>query len=508
MSKDTSSSVTAQQLISKISIDPEFRSLIPPMSPEERAQLEANIEAHGCREPLVVWVQPSLSTDSSDYQQILLDGHNRLEICTRLGIDFDVDEYEFDSRDEAADWIDKNQLGRRNLKPDVMSMIRGRIYNRTKKAAHSGENQHTRAGVQNEPHQKTAEALATQHGVSAATIKRDGQFAQAVEKLEASIPGTAKLITSGAAPAKQVVIAAAKNLPIHPKVIEPAIQPPKATTQPQQATATIAKAKPIEKPAVEVRQTIEELAKEPDLVLIDGIPDLEFAKKPKFNRTNENIDWAKWSWNPVTGCEHTCSYCYARDIANRFYKEKFEPTFRPERLTAPQNTTIPKNAAENIGEKNVFVGSMADLFGDWVPQEWIDAVMQAVRNAPQWNFLFLSKNPKRMATIDWPKNSWVGTTVDINARVKVAEMAFAKINAPVKWLSCEPLLEDLKFSSLKMFDWVVIGAQSKSTGATAFQPKREWVHSLMQRAYADGCKVYCKPNLLSGIKEYPEGGLR
>ena len=112
-----------------------------------------------------------------------------------------------------------------------------------------------------------------------------------------------------------------------------------------------------------------------------------------FNDTNENIEWAAWSWNPVTGCQHGCDYCYAEDIANRFYPHKFEPTFHPDRLTAPQNTKIgtPRWHSDS-GYKGVFVGSMADLFGNWVPQEWIDAVLNAVRGAPQWTFIFLTKN--------------------------------------------------------------------------------------------------------------------
>jgi len=157
-------------------------------------------------------------------------------------------------------------------------------------------------------------------------------------------------------------------------------------------------------------------------------------KKPEFNKTNENIEWASWSWNPVTGCLHGCMYCYARDIANRFYKkEKFKPTFRPYRLDAPKNTILPDS--DKKGDKSVFVCSMGDLFGKWVKQEWIDAVMKAVTDAPQWNFIFLTKNPERLATIDWPKNAWVGATVDIQARVECTEKVFADVNASVKFIS-------------------------------------------------------------------------
>ena len=229
---------------------------------------------------------------------------------------------------------------------------------------------------------------------------------------------------------------------------------------------------------------------------------------PTFNRTNEQVDWAKWTWNPVTGCLHTCVYCYARDIAERFYTEKFAPTFRPERLSAPQHTRLPAEADDTIGWRNVFVCSMADLFGKWVPQDWIDAVLTEVRAAPQWNFLFLTKFPQRLESIDWPVNSWVGTTVDEQYRVTIAEKAFRNVNAPVKWLSCEPLRERLTFSSLDMFDWVVVGGQSKSTQAPAFQPPWEWVEHLWQQARVSGCLLYWKPNLHTRPQEYPQAAVR
>jgi protein gp37 len=241
----------------------------------------------------------------------------------------------------------------------------------------------------------------------------------------------------------------------------------------------------------------------PTLHLIANAPPVVDGHRPTFNKTNEQVDWAKWTWNPVTGCLHNCVYCYARDIAERFYAEKFQPTFRPERLHAPHYTKVPEMAETEIGWRNVFVCSMADLFGKWVPQEWIDAVLDEVRAAPQWNFLFLTKFPQRLADIDWPENSWVGTTVDEQYRVDIAEKAFRKVNAPVKWLSCEPLRERLTFSSLDMFDWVVVGGQSQSTQAPAFQPPWEWVEHLWQQARTSNCLLYWKPNLHTRPQEYP-----
>ncbi|HQS22695.1 MT-A70 family methyltransferase [Acidovorax sp.] len=94
-----------------ILIDSEFQALIPPLSAEERAQLEANLLADGCRDPLVVW-------ETAAGENILIDGHNRHEICTRLGLPFEVVAQEFDSRAHARIWMRANQAGRRNL-PDA-----------------------------------------------------------------------------------------------------------------------------------------------------------------------------------------------------------------------------------------------------------------------------------------------------------------------------------------------------------------------------------------------------
>jgi len=217
-------------------------------------------------------------------------------------------------------------------------------------------------------------------------------------------------------------------------------------------------------------------------------------------KDTDNIEWARWSWNPVTGCKHNCIYCYARDIAQRFYPQKFEPTLIPERLAIPYSQPVP--AVSGPGYRNVFTCSMADLWGRWVPQEWIDAVLRAVTDNPQWNFLMLTKFPGRMAEQEWPANAWVGTSVDSQARVSAAEKAFDNVKAGVRWLSCEPLLEPLTFSSLAMFDWVVIGAQTRSSQAVEFQPQWEWVESLIWQARQAGCKVYLKTNLIGRPREY------
>lgn len=235
------------QVFDDIYIDEKFASLIPPLSAEERQQLEENIIEHGgARDPLVVWVpdkwtpdgctkpldysKPDSIDDGSldislagepawygddgdtyfreDWPRTLLDGHNRYEICTRLELPFDVHELRFKSREEAEDWIDKNQLGRRNLDARQMSLLRGRRYNRTKKAPDEAGALKGK-GVDK---MSTASELAAEHGVNEKTIRRDGEFAEAVETL-----GIEREIVAGEIDApKHEIVAAAKALPEQP----------------------------------------------------------------------------------------------------------------------------------------------------------------------------------------------------------------------------------------------------------------------------------------------------
>lgn len=221
-----------------------------------------------------------------------------------------------------------------------------------------------------------------------------------------------------------------------------------------------------------------------------------------------SIEWAQWSWNPITGCKHDCPYCYARDIANRFYEQKFEPSIYPERFNAPKNTSVPEKAEKDTSYRNIFTGSMADIFGRWVPAEWVNRVMGVVEECPEWNFLFLTKFPQRVHEFGHvPSNAWMGTTVDCQARVDNAEKAFSKMGGGIKWLSVEPMLTPLKFSRLDLFDWVVIGGASRSSTTPAWVPPFDWIVDLHNQAREAGCAVYHKDNLKFGedvrLKEFP-----
>ncbi len=146
--------------------------------------------------------------DSDADQMVLLDGHNRYEICTRLDLPFEVSQVSFNSRDEAADWMDRNQLGRRNLDSIQMSLLRGRRYNRTKKTPREAGAMKGKASAK----VALASELAAEHGVSERTIKYDGEFADAVEAL-----GIEREIVAGEIHApKHEIVAAANALPERP----------------------------------------------------------------------------------------------------------------------------------------------------------------------------------------------------------------------------------------------------------------------------------------------------
>jgi protein gp37 len=113
----------------------------------------------------------------------------------------------------------------------------------------------------------------------------------------------------------------------------------------------------------------------------------------------------------------------------------------------------------------VFAGSEADIFGKWVPTEWIQRILDIMRDTPQWEYLMLTKFPQRLSQFEWPDNVWAGTTIDTQARMRTASKWMPKVKAGVVWASCEPLLEEFKFDDEITLGWanfVVAGAQTKT----------------------------------------------
>jgi hypothetical protein len=155
-----------------ITIKKEFQLLCPPLLPEELAQLEENLKADGCRDPLVIW------------GDVLIDGHNRYQICTRNNISFQTISKEFESEDAACEWIIGNQFGRRNLRSEAHALLQGQLYNlQKKKLGGCGANQHTKEQSGNSYHFapiKTSQQIAEQTGTSEKTVRNNGKFAEAV----------------------------------------------------------------------------------------------------------------------------------------------------------------------------------------------------------------------------------------------------------------------------------------------------------------------------------------
>ena len=216
-----------------------------------------------------------------------------------------------------------------------------------------------------------------------------------------------------------------------------------------------------------------------------------------FNKTNEQVDWASHTVNPITGCLHTCPYCYARYLAEDMcrYKQGFHPTFYPYRLLAFRQAPTP-HVTDHVRQKNTFVCSMADPFGDWVPDWIIRMILDEVAARSDFNFLFLTKFPQKLSVFDFPENAWIGTSIDKQSQANHRAKHLARCNARVKWLSCEPMLDPLMFDDLTPFDAVVIGAQEGyGSDIEEVQPHYDWVVDLYQAARAADCAVYCKENL-------------
>ncbi|MGM0437523.1 MAG: DUF5131 family protein [Bacillota bacterium] len=211
---------------------------------------------------------------------------------------------------------------------------------------------------------------------------------------------------------------------------------------------------------------------------------------------NTNIGWTDYTWNPVTGCKHGCEYCYARKLAEtrlaHIYPNGFEPTFWENRLNEPKKV--------QSGRK-IFTVSMGDLFGEWVSNEWIEKVLNVVRDCPQHTFQFLTKNPDRYLYFDYPDNVILGTTVTkAKEAFKISKLSKIKQYRGVKiFVSFEPLLEDVIQNSninnigyFNNIDWVIIGAQ---TGDNPKQPKQEWVLNILSEANKYNIPVFIKNNL-------------
>lgn len=211
------------------------------------------------------------------------------------------------------------------------------------------------------------------------------------------------------------------------------------------------------------------------------------------NKQGKNkIDWCNFSWNPIKGrCLYKCSYCYVQRYFDRFHLEE---KIRLDDKTL--NCTFPKKPSK------IFVGSTHDIFGEWIPDNWIYFIIKKAEENPQHIFIFLTKNPKRYQNFRFPDNCWLGTTIENNKTIsRIKELISIKNN--ILFVSFEPLLEDIIKIKLDNIDWIIIGANSNPD---AIKPSDGWAKKLIDIAKVLHIPIWVKDNYKYNqkIKEFPK----
>lgn len=208
---------------------------------------------------------------------------------------------------------------------------------------------------------------------------------------------------------------------------------------------------------------------------------------------NSKIEWTNKSWNPVTGCSKVsegCKHCYAEVMARRLkamgqikYSNGFHVTTHEESLIEPLKWHKPQM---------IFVCSMGDLFHEKVPDDFIDRVMKTIEKTPQHRYQLLTKRADRMAVYfsnhPIPHNAWLGVTVECKSSKPRIDL-IRKLNASVKFLSCEPLVEDLGKMNLDGINWIIVGGES---GMQARPMKEDWALNVKQQAETMNIPIFFK----------------
>ena len=205
------------------------------------------------------------------------------------------------------------------------------------------------------------------------------------------------------------------------------------------------------------------------------------------------IEWTEKTWNPITGCTKLstgCAHCYAEIMARRLQAmgmEKYANGFIPSMHESVLNEPF-KWKQSHI----VFVCSMSDLFHDSIPFSFIDKVMDIIRKAGHHRFQILTKRATRMADYfmeaDIPANVWLGVTVEAPSELSRIE-SLRGLQATIRFLSCEPLVECLGEIDLTGIDWFIVGGES---GVKARPMEPAWVRSIYQQAERQGIPFFFK----------------
>ena len=205
------------------------------------------------------------------------------------------------------------------------------------------------------------------------------------------------------------------------------------------------------------------------------------------------IEWTDKTWNPVTGCTKYsagCAHCYAEVMSRRLqamgqkkYVNGFQLSLHEENLSEPFGWK---------GRHTIFVCSMSDLFHEDVRFSFINQVMETIRLTPQHRYQLLTKRAERMAEYfsrqSIPENVWLGVTVE-SATVKHRIDVLRNLEASVRFLSCEPLLESLDQMDLTNIDWVIVGGES---GFKARPMREEWVLQIQAQAEQQNVAFFFK----------------
>jgi protein gp37 len=211
--------------------------------------------------------------------------------------------------------------------------------------------------------------------------------------------------------------------------------------------------------------------------------------------TKSRIEWTENTWNPVVGCTKVsagCKHCYAEVMARRLQAmgvPGYEHGFKRVR-------TLPERLAEPLLRKKptvYFVNSMSDLFHVQVPDVFIDHVFDTMTKATQHTFQVLTKRADRVAAytkrVDVPDNVWIGVSVE-NRRHGVPRIDhLRRVPAKTRFLSIEPLLEDLGEIDLSGIDWVIVGGES---GHGARPMKEAWVRNVQRACDEQGVRFFFK----------------
>lgn len=205
------------------------------------------------------------------------------------------------------------------------------------------------------------------------------------------------------------------------------------------------------------------------------------------------IEWTDKTWNPITGCTKKstgCLHCYAEVMSRRLkamgqekYVNGFAVTLHERCLKEPLSWK---------GNHNIFVCSMSDIFHEDVPFGFVDKIFNVIKQTPQHRYQILTKRAERMAEYfanhSIPVNVWLGVTVEAkSSRFRIDLLR--NLPASVKFLSCEPLVEDLGELNMAGIDWVIVGGES---GPQARPMQESWVLNIHRQVEKQGARFFFK----------------